>query len=56
MLCLIFLSFSNDPEGYSLWKVAYKYPDELTQVFMSSNLIGGYFSELAHIVFVRAVI
>lgn len=37
---------NNDPEGYSLWKVAYKYPDELTQVFMSSNLIGGYFNRL----------
>jgi elongation factor 1-gamma len=28
------------PEEYSLWKVDYKYNDELTQVFMSSNLIG----------------
>ena len=26
---------------YSLWKVDYKYNDELTQVFMTSNLIGG---------------
>ena len=25
---------------YSLWKVDYKYNDELTQVFMTSNLIG----------------
>ena len=29
-----------NPEEYSLWKVDYKYNDELTQVFMSSNLIG----------------
>jgi len=35
-----------DPEGYSLWKVAFKYPDELTQVFMSSNQIGGFFNRL----------
>jgi len=27
-------------DEYSLWKVDYKYNDELTQVFMSSNLIG----------------
>jgi elongation factor 1-gamma len=32
-----------DPEGYSLWKVAFKYPEELTQTFMSSNQIGGFF-------------
>ena len=28
------------PEEYSLWKLDYKYNDELTQVFMTSNLIG----------------
>lgn len=28
------------PEEYSLWRVDYKYPEELTQVFMSCNLIG----------------
>lgn len=28
------------PEEYSLWRVDYKYNDELTQVFMSCNLIG----------------
>jgi len=33
-------------EEYSLWKVDYKYNDELTQVFMSSNLIGGFFARL----------
>lgn len=28
------------PEDYSLWRVDYKYNDELTLIFMSSNLIG----------------
>ncbi|EPS41194.1 hypothetical protein H072_4898 [Dactylellina haptotyla CBS 200.50] len=31
---------------WSLWKVDYKYNEELTQVFMSSNLIGGFFARL----------
>lgn len=31
-------------EDYSIWKVDYKYNDELTQVFMTSNLIGKHFS------------
>jgi elongation factor 1-gamma len=33
-------------EEYSLWKVKYKYNDELTLTFMSSNLIGGFFNRL----------
>ncbi|KAI9593497.1 glutathione S-transferase [Syncephalis fuscata] len=33
-----------DAEGYSIWRVVYKYNDELTKVFMSSNLIGGFFA------------
>jgi elongation factor 1-gamma len=33
-------------EEYSLWKVDYKYNEELTQVFMSSNLVGGFFARL----------
>ncbi|ATZ48371.1 Bcgst25 [Botrytis cinerea B05.10] len=33
-------------EEYSLWTVDYKYNDELTQVFMTSNLIGGFFARL----------
>jgi elongation factor 1-gamma len=33
-------------QEYSLWKVDYKYNDELTQVFMTSNLIGGFFARL----------
>jgi len=35
-----------NPEEYSLWKIDYKYNDELTQVFMSSNLVGGFFARL----------
>ena len=30
-----------DKENYSIWYCEYKYNHELTQVFMSSNLIGG---------------
>jgi Elongation factor 1 gamma, conserved domain len=33
-----------DPQGFSVWRVDFKYPEELTQVFMSSNQIGGFFS------------
>jgi elongation factor 1-gamma len=35
-----------DPEGYSLWKVDYKYNDELAKIFMSANLVGGFFNRL----------
>ena len=35
-----------DFNGYSLWKVDYKYNDELGMVFMSSNLCGGFFQRL----------
>lgn len=34
------------PEEYSLWRVDYKYPEELTMTFMTSNLIGGFFNRL----------
>jgi elongation factor 1-gamma len=33
-------------EEYSLWKVDYKYNDELTLTFMSNNLVGGFFARL----------
>ncbi|KAI4247054.1 MAG: hypothetical protein L6R40_001719 [Gallowayella cf. fulva] len=33
-------------EEYSLWKIDYKYNEELTQTFMSSNLITGFFTRL----------
>ena len=37
---------SFDKEGFSVWRVDFKYPTELTQTFMSSNLIGGFFNRL----------
>ncbi|KAF2222478.1 hypothetical protein BDZ85DRAFT_263729 [Elsinoe ampelina] len=33
-------------DEYSIWKVDYKYNDELTMTFMTSNLIGGFFARL----------
>lgn len=38
--------FEQNKEDYSLWKVDYKYNDELTLPFMSANLVGGFFSRL----------
>ncbi|OBZ74601.1 Elongation factor 1-gamma [Grifola frondosa] len=35
-----------DPEGFSIWRVDFKYNNELTQTFMSSNQIGGFFNRL----------
>ncbi|KAH9985032.1 elongation factor 1-gamma [Russula vinacea] len=35
-----------DKDGYSLWRVDFKYNEELTQTFMSSNQIGGFFNRL----------
>lgn len=35
-----------DTQNYSIWYGEYKYNDELTKVFMSSNLIGGMFQRL----------
>jgi elongation factor 1-gamma len=35
-----------DKNGYSLWRVDFKYNEELTQTFMSSNQIGGFFNRL----------
>lgn len=35
-----------DKENYSIWYCEYKYPQELTQVFMSCNLITGMFQRL----------
>ncbi|KAJ2561197.1 hypothetical protein IW140_006596, partial [Coemansia sp. RSA 1813] len=35
-----------DAEGYSFWKVEYNYNDELTKLFMTNNLIGGFFSRM----------
>ncbi|CAD1784692.1 similar to Saccharomyces cerevisiae YKL081W TEF4 Gamma subunit of translational elongation factor eEF1B [Maudiozyma barnettii] len=36
-----------NPEEYSIWKVGYKYNDELTLTFMSNNLVGGFFNRLS---------
>ncbi|ODV62320.1 elongation factor 1-gamma [Ascoidea rubescens DSM 1968] len=36
-----------NPEEWSLWKVGYKYNDELTLTFMSNNLVGGFFNRLS---------
>ncbi|KAH9819798.1 Elongation factor 1 gamma [Teratosphaeria destructans] len=33
-------------DEYSIWRVDYKYNDELTMTFMTSNLIGGFFARL----------
>ncbi|KAM5533482.1 hypothetical protein V8D89_012819 [Ganoderma adspersum] len=35
-----------DAEGFSVWRVDFKYNNELTQTFMSSNQIGGFFNRL----------
>ncbi len=40
------LFFSFDAEGFSIYRVDFKYNDELTQTFMSSNQIGGFFNRL----------
>ncbi|KAJ5248952.1 Elongation factor 1-gamma 2 [Penicillium chermesinum] len=34
------------PDEYSLWKVDYKYNDELKLTFMSNNLVGGFHARL----------
>lgn len=38
--------YSFDKDGFSIWRVDFKYNEELTQTFMSSNQIGGYFNRL----------
>jgi elongation factor 1-gamma len=35
-----------DKDGFSIWRVDFKYNEELTQTFMSSNQIGGFFNRL----------
>ena len=40
--------FENfDPSEWSVWRVDYKYNDELTMTFMSNNLVGGFFNRLS---------
>eukprot|EP01137_Pigoraptor_chileana_P026010 Opistho-2@96375 len=35
-----------DKEGYSIWRCDYKYPEELQKVFMTCNLIAGFFQRV----------
>jgi elongation factor 1-gamma len=35
-----------DAQGFSIWRVDFKYNEELTLTFMSSNQIGGFFNRL----------
>ncbi|KAF8994870.1 elongation factor 1-gamma [Cyathus striatus] len=35
-----------DAAGFSIWRVDFKYNEELTQTFMSANQIGGFFNRL----------
>lgn len=35
-----------DKEAYSMWYCEYKFPEDLGQIFMSSNLIGGMFQRI----------
>lgn len=37
---------SYDPAGFSVWRVDFKYNEELTLTFMSSNQITGFFNRL----------
>lgn len=38
-----------DKECYSMYRLSYKFNDELTKIFMSSNLIGGFFQRLEEV-------
>jgi len=38
-----------DKEGYSMYRILYNYNDELSKIFMSNNLIGGFFQRLDHL-------
>jgi elongation factor 1-gamma len=42
----VLIDIRFDKEGFSSWRVDFKYNEELTQVFMSSNQIGGFFNRL----------
>ena len=37
---------SFDKDGFSIWRVEFKYNEELTQTYMSSNQVGGFFNRL----------
>ncbi len=36
-----------DPAGFTIWRIDYKYNNELTRIFMTCNLITGLFSRMA---------
>lgn len=38
-----------DAEGYSMWRVDYKYNDELSLIFMTCNLVSGLFQRMDHV-------
>lgn len=38
--------FEENKELYSIWYCQYKYPEELSQIFMTNNLVGGMFQRL----------
>ena len=35
-----------DPQGYSIWVCKYKFPEELRQVFMTCNLVAGFYQRI----------
>lgn len=35
-----------DPAGFTIWRIDYKYNDELTRIFMTCNLITGFFARM----------
>lgn len=39
-------NFEENKEFYSIWYCEYKYPEDLSKVFMTSNLIGGMFQRI----------
>jgi len=39
-------NFEENTEFYSIWYCEYKYPEDLSKVFMTSNLIGGMFQRI----------
>jgi elongation factor 1-gamma len=39
-------NFEENKEFYSIWYCEYKYPEDLSKVFMTSNLIGGFFQRI----------
>jgi elongation factor 1-gamma len=48
-VALPWLANNFDKEGWSFWKCDYKYNDELAKVFMTCNLIGGFFQRCDHL-------